>query len=110
MRSLAKVLEFWKPIICKADLFPSMHYLLRLSLALCPGSNDAERLFHLLNRINRQDRRSLNMLMMEQLRQRFCFRHAAGGIFCVRPYVPLLKILRISWRIQKWLKSTKKVM
>ena len=36
----------------------------------------------------------------------FCFRHTARGIFFVRPYVSLLKILRISWRIQKWLKST----
>ena len=51
----AKALEFRKPIICKADLFPSMHYILRLSLALCPSSSDGERLFHLLNRINRQD-------------------------------------------------------
>ena len=34
----------------------------------------------------------------------------AGGIFLVPPYVSILKILRILWRIQKWLKSTKKVM
>ena len=39
---------------------------------------------------------------------RFCFRHTAGGIFFVRPYVCTLKILRILWRIQKWLKSAKK--
>ena len=31
-----------------------------------------------------------------------------GGNFCVPPYVSVLKILRILWRIQKWLKSTKK--
>ena len=43
-----------------------------------------------------------------QKRRRFCFRHTAGGNFFVRPYVSVLKILRILWRIQKWLKSTKK--
>ena len=36
------------------------------------------------------------------------FRHTAGGNFFVRPYVSILKILRILWRIQKWRKSTKK--
>ena len=36
------------------------------------------------------------------------FRHTAGGNFFVRPYVSVLKILRILWRIQKWLKSTTK--
>ena len=41
-------------------------------------------------------------------RRRFCFRHMAGGRFFVGPYVSVLKILRILWRIQKWLKSTKK--
>ena len=41
-------------------------------------------------------------------RRRFCFRHKAGGNFFVLPYVSVLKILRISWRIPKWLKSTKK--
>ena len=41
-------------------------------------------------------------------RRRFCCRRTAGGIFFVRPYVSILKILRILWRIQKWLKSTKK--
>ena len=41
-------------------------------------------------------------------RQRFCFRHTAGGNFFVPPYVSILKILRILWRIQKWLKSAKK--
>ena len=63
-----RVIEFWKPVIRRPDLFPSMHYiLLRLSLALCRGSNDVERLFHLSNRINWQDRRNLNMLLMEHL-------------------------------------------
>ena len=38
----------------------------------------------------------------------FRFRHRAGGKIFVRPYVSVLKILKISWRIQKWLKSTKK--
>ena len=38
-------------------------------------------------------------------RRRFCFRHTAGGNL-VRPYVSALKILRILWRIQKWMKST----
>ena len=41
-------------------------------------------------------------------RQRFCFRHVAEGNFFVRPYVSVLKIRRILWTIQKWLKSTKK--
>ena len=67
MNTQEKVIEFWKPVIRRRDLFPSMHYILRLTLALCPGSNDVERLFHLLNRINRQDRRNLNMLLMERL-------------------------------------------
>ena len=43
-----------------------------------------------------------------QRRRRFCFRHMARGNFFVRPYVSVLKMLRILWRIQKWLKSTKK--
>ena len=41
-------------------------------------------------------------------RRSFRFRHRAGGNFFVRSYLFVLKILRISWRIQKWLKSTKK--
>ena len=49
-----------------------------------------------------------NVLCRRRRRRRFCFRHRAGGNFCVRPYVSVLKILRISWRIQKWPKSTKK--
>ena len=49
-----------------------------------------------------------NVLCRRQRRRRFCFRHRAGGNFFVRPYVSVLKILRILWRIQKWLKSTKK--
>ena len=49
-----------------------------------------------------------NVLCRRQRRRRFCLRHRAGGNFFVRPYVSELKILRISWRIQKWLKSTKK--
>ena len=49
-----------------------------------------------------------NVLCRHRRRRRFCFRHTAGGIFFVRPYVSVLKILRISWRIQKWLKRTKK--
>ena len=43
-----------------------------------------------------------------QRRRRFCFRHMAGGNIFVRPYVFVLEILRILWRIQKWLKSAKK--
>ena len=50
------------------------------------------------------------VLCRRRRRRRFCFRHTAGGIFLVPPYVSILKILRILWRIQKWLKSTKKVM
>ena len=30
------------------------------------------------------------------------------ALFVKRPYVSVFKILRISWRFQKWLKSTKK--
>ena len=50
-----------------------------------------------------------NVLCRRLWRRRFCFRHRAGGNFFVPPYVSVLKILRISWRIQTWLKSTKKV-
>ena len=32
-----------------------------------------------------------------------------GKFFFVRPYVSVLKTLRISWRLPQWLKSTKKV-
>ena len=46
------------------------------------------------------------VLCRRRRRRRFCFRHTAGGIFLVPPYVSILKILRILWRIQKWLKST----
>ena len=49
-----------------------------------------------------------NVLCRRQRRRRFCFRHTAGGNFFVRPYMFVLKILRISWRIEKWLKGTKK--
>ena len=49
-----------------------------------------------------------NVLCRRQRRRRFCFRHTAGGNFFVPLYVSVLKILRISWRIQKWQKSTKK--
>ena len=38
------------------------------------------------------------------------FQPYGRGNFFVRPYVSVLKILRILWRIQNWLKSTKKVM
>ena len=34
-----------------------------------------------------------------QRRRRFCFRHTAGGNFFVRPFVSILKILKILWRI-----------
>ena len=36
-----------------------------------------------------------------------CFRHMAGEIFFAQPYVSTLKILRLWWRIQKWMKSAK---
>ena len=49
-----------------------------------------------------------NVLCRRRRRRRFCFRYRAGGNFFVRPYVSVLKILRISWKIQKWLKSPKK--
>ena len=51
-----------------------------------------------------------NVLCRRRRRRRFCFRHTVGGICFVRPYVSIVKILRISWRIQQWLKSRKKVM
>ena len=50
------------------------------------------------------------VLCRRRRRRRFCFRHTAGEIFLVPPYVSVLKILRILWRIQKWMKSTEKVM
>ena len=37
------------------------------------------------------------VLCRRQRRRRFCFRHTAGGIFLVPPYVSILKILRILW-------------
>ena len=42
-----------------------------------------------------------NVLCRRQRRRRFCFRHTAGGIFFVRPYVVVPNVLRISWRYQK---------
>ena len=50
-----------------------------------------------------------NVLCRRRRRRRFCFSHTAGGNFFVRPHVSILKILRILWRIQKWLKSTKRL-
>ena len=50
-----------------------------------------------------------SVLCRRQRRRRFCFRHTAGGNFFVPPHVSILKILRILWRIQKWLKSTKRL-
>ena len=50
-----------------------------------------------------------NVLCRRQRRRRFCFRHTAGGNFFVPPHVSILKILRILWRIQKWLKTTKRL-
>ena len=40
--------------------------------------------------------------------RRFWFRHTAGRNFFARPYVSIPKILRILWRIPKWMKNTKK--
>ena len=50
-----------------------------------------------------------SVLCRRQRRRRFCFRHTAGGNFFVPPHVSILKILRILWRIQQWLKSTKRL-
>ena len=50
-----------------------------------------------------------NGVLCRRRRRRFCFRHTGGGDFYVRPHVSILKILRILWRIQKWLKSTKRL-
>ena len=50
-----------------------------------------------------------SVLCRRRRRRRFCFRHTAGGIFFVPPHVSILKILRILWRIQKWLKTTKRL-
>ena len=44
-----------------------MHILLRCALALTTSNVDVERLFWLLNHINRVDRRRLNMESLEQL-------------------------------------------
>ena len=50
-----------------------------------------------------------NVLCRRRRRRRFCFRHTAGGGFFVPTHVSILKILRILWRIQKWLKTTKRL-
>ena len=42
-------------------------------------------------------------------RQRFCFRHTAGGEFLFSLHVFILKMLSIFWRIQKWVKNRKKI-
>ena len=61
------IVSFWKPIIRQRTRWPRMHVILRLALALAPGSCDVERLFSLLNRINRHDRRRLTMHSLEML-------------------------------------------
>jgi hypothetical protein len=63
----AAPLEFWRPIILRQDLFPKMHVILRMALALNVSSSSCERFFSLLNRLNRQDRRRLRMDRLEQL-------------------------------------------
>ena len=45
---------------------------------------------------------------MDFVRRRFCFRHMAGGELLFSLHVFLLKVLRISWRVQKWVNNTKK--
>ena len=61
------VLDFWRPIIKARQKFPRFHIILNCALALGPTSVDVERLFSLLNCINRADRRSLEMDMLEKL-------------------------------------------
>ena len=61
------ILEFWKPIVCNKAEFPLMHLLLRLVLAMSPGSCVVERLFHLLNRVNRLDKRRLTISTLESM-------------------------------------------
>ena len=41
--------------------------------------------------------------------RRFCFGHMAGGELLFSPHVSILKMLRILWKIQKWVKNTKKI-
>ena len=50
-----------------------------------------------------------SVLCRHQRRRIFCSRHTVGGNFFVPPHVSILKILRILWGIQKWLKSTKRL-
>ena len=64
---LRDIISFWKPVIRQCTRWPRMHVILRLALALAPGSCDVERLFSLLNRINRHDRRRLTMHFLEML-------------------------------------------
>ena len=60
-------LDFWRPIIKAQQKFPRFHIILRCALALSPTSADVECLFSLLTRINRADRRSLEMDVLEKL-------------------------------------------
>ena len=60
-------LDFWRPIIKARQKFPRFHIILRCALALSPTSADVERLFSLLNRINRVDHKSLEMDLLEKL-------------------------------------------
>ena len=66
-RSKICALDFWRPIIKARQKFPRFDIILRCALALSPTSADVERLFSLLNRINRADRSSLKMDMLEKL-------------------------------------------
>ena len=61
------IILFWKPIIQQQEQWPRMHVILRCALALSLGSCDMGRLFSLLNRINKQDRRRLLMPTIEML-------------------------------------------
>jgi len=58
---------FWRPIMTDRFQFLGLHFLLRCALAQCPSSVECERLFPLLNRINRFDRRNLTVALLEQL-------------------------------------------
>ena len=45
----------WTPVIAQRESWPKMHILLRCALSLTASSVHCERLFSLINRLNRHD-------------------------------------------------------
>lgn len=56
----------WRDVIRQKERFPKMHVILRAALSLTIGSVECERLFSTMNRINRADRRRLNLDTIER--------------------------------------------